>query len=79
MIAIFQTDVACPITAQKLIKGLLDQYKGLKITIDFEDQDHILRVEGANFSIEDIIIFILNEGSRCTHLPIKWDGYPGFN
>jgi hypothetical protein len=75
MIAVFQTNIASANIAEKVIRGLKCQYEGYKITIDLQDHDHILRMEGADFIIRDIIIFIQNMGSRCTHLPIEWDGY----
>jgi hypothetical protein len=78
MIAIFQTNVASTSTAQKIIRGLIRRYDGYKITIDVQDQDHILRIEGADFRIEDIIAFITSNGFKCSHLPIEWDGYPKF-
>jgi hypothetical protein len=75
MIAVFQTNIASANIAEKVIRGLKCQYEGYKITIDLQDHDHILRMEGADFRIEDIIIFIKSKGCRCNHLLVDWDGY----
>ncbi|TCC96931.1 hypothetical protein FBD94_20420 [Pedobacter hiemivivus] len=69
MVAIFKTNVKHPAAAMNVITELLFRYPAFKISIDLEDVDKILRVEGNFFHEEDIIFSLLNNGYICIHLP----------
>lgn len=55
MIKVFRTNVWRQWDADYVIAMLREMYAGYKITIDLDDCDKVLRVEGAAFRPEDII------------------------
>jgi len=69
MVAIFKTNVKHAAAAMNILSQLAYVYPSFKISLDLEDEDKILRVEGNSFQLEDIIFFLLNDGFICVHLP----------
>jgi hypothetical protein len=60
MIKIFKTNISDRNNADRVIRMLEDDYPEFMITIDTEDCDNVLRVEGNRmFSAEDIIDIIM--------------------
>ena len=55
MIKVFKTNVWRQWDADYVIAMLQAMYAGYRITIDLDDCDKVLRVEGAMFRPEDII------------------------
>ena len=68
MIMIFKTDVPNKTSADYIIDNLLKEYPGYTISIDVGDCDKVLRVEGTNFRMEDIINRLQRLGFACEEL-----------
>lgn len=68
MIMVFKTDVPNKTSADHIINNLLKEYPGYIISIDVGDCDKVLRVEGANFRMEDIINRLKRLGFACEEL-----------
>lgn len=68
MVEVFKTNVGRPKEAKPLIKGLIKLFPGHKITIDTEDRDKVLRIEGKNISGHTIINLLQQKGFQCTIL-----------
>jgi len=71
MIGIFKTNAANPARAGYIINLLIDVYPSFKISVDLEDEDNILRVEGNFFDIQDICVLLGMHGILCIHLPVE--------
>jgi len=72
MVAVFKTNAEFPTDAMKIIELLKGVYKGFTVSVDKEDVDRILRVEGDLFDVEDIIILLQYNGFNCVYLPCDW-------
>lgn len=72
MIAVFKTNVGYKIDYELVLQELNKKYLGRKITVDLEDCDKILRVEGDVFIPNDIQMIVINMGYQCEELPIIW-------
>lgn len=70
MVKVFKTDVQYVEEVENIINMLLRKYSGLRITFDLEDEDKILRVEGAFFKAEDVVFCLKEQGYYCVNLPI---------
>ena len=69
MIEVFKTNVET-IDDSKLVLGILSEnYPETTINFDLDDCDNILRVEGNNLIIEQIISIIMAKGFYCEVLP----------
>lgn len=68
MISIFKTDVASKKQKLKVIGYLVTEYPGHRITIDLDDCDKVLRVEGNTFEEKDIITHVNEQGFACMML-----------
>lgn len=69
MVSVFKTNVQCPHKAVFIISGLLSAYPAFRINFDLEDCDRILRVEGSNIEVNDIIAKLEKNGYLCEELP----------
>ncbi|WP_342327673.1 hypothetical protein [Pedobacter sp. FW305-3-2-15-E-R2A2] len=72
MVAVFKTNAEFPTDAMKIIELLSGAYQGFTVSVDKEDEDRILRVEGDVFDVEDIIILLQYNGFNCVYLPFDW-------
>ena len=72
MVAVFKTNAEFPTDAMKIIELLLGVYQGFTVSVDKEDVDRILRVEGDLFDVEDIIFLLQYNGFNCVYLPCDW-------
>lgn len=70
MIKIFKTDVAYAREVSNIVDGLLRDYPCMRINFDLEDEDRIMRIEGAFFKVEDIIALLKKYGHGCVELPL---------
>lgn len=70
MIAVFKTNAQHQADAMRIVQELSGIYPGYKISVDWEDEDRILRVEGETFNIGDIYTIINYIGFNCVHLPV---------
>lgn len=69
MVAVFKTDVQCPDKASFIVNRLLSDYPDFRINFDLEDCDHILRFEGQQIPINNIISSLKKLGHVCEELP----------
>lgn len=70
MVRVFKTDVLYAEEVGAIINDLLLRDPDLRISFDLEDEDKILRVEGAFFKAEDVIFCLKEQGYCCINLPI---------
>lgn len=70
MIKVFKTNVLNTVDADNIINSLLLQYPNFRINFDWDEEETILRVEGAFFKAGDIIHFVRGFGFICIDLPI---------
>jgi len=70
MIAIFKTNINSLVGANKIISKLLTIHPTFIISVDLEDEDRILRVEGDDFEITEICMLIERNHFICIHLPV---------
>lgn len=68
MIAIFETNLQNENDAKHILHHLLHRYPSHRITIDMEDCDHILRVEGDHFRVLEVVSIIKDLGYDCQAL-----------
>lgn len=68
MIKVFKTNIDEKKNADWIVGKLMDKYLGFRITVDTDDCDNVLRVEGSRFNTKDIIIFVRNLGFHCEEL-----------
>ena len=68
MIMVFKTDVPNKTSADYIINNLLKEYPGSIISFDLGDCDKVLRVEGREFRMEDIINRLQRLGFSCAEL-----------
>lgn len=72
MVAVFKTNAEFRTDAMKIIQLLSGAYQGFTVSIDQEDEDRILRVEGDFFDVEDIINLLRYYGFNCVYFPCDW-------
>ncbi|MFL5764424.1 MAG: hypothetical protein ACJ77K_10830 [Bacteroidia bacterium] len=64
-VEIFKTNVGEAEQAERLLSALRQYYPGLKINLDLEDCDKILRLEGSNIIPSDVVSSVLVAGFHC--------------
>lgn len=65
MVEVFKTNVQEVAASKMLIQKLFERFQADRISFDLEDCDKVLRVEGANFSPDDIIESVRSFGYSC--------------
>lgn len=65
MIEIFKTNVELEEPCHAIISTLINTFSSVKVNFDLEDCDKILRVEGADFSVDQIMEKVRILGYRC--------------
>jgi hypothetical protein len=68
MIEIFKTNIDKPWKADQMVAILQVHFSDCSVSIDLEDCDRILRVEGQLLSSETIKEIVVNEGFQCSVL-----------
>ena len=68
MVEVFKTTIQKQTAAMTLLKVLSRQFPLLKINIDLDDCDKVLRVEGHNISPKKIIEILHVNGYQCEML-----------
>ena len=65
MIEVFKTNVETASDATNLVEMLLQQFPASRINFDLQDCDKILRVEGKDFSTEQVMLLLKENGFNC--------------
>lgn len=65
MIEIFKTNVEIEEQCHAIISALINTFSSVKVNFDLEDRDKILRVEGADFSVVQIMETLHLLGYSC--------------
>jgi len=68
MIAVFKTNILNKDNAEEVIKALLKNYQNFIITVDLEDCDKVLRVEGSQFEKTDVLNIVIGLGFHCEEM-----------
>jgi hypothetical protein len=68
MVEVFKTNVQVHEDANDLVGLLRQHYPGHKINFDLHDCDKILRIEGSQISIHNIMQLVNNSGFDCSVL-----------
>lgn len=68
MIAVFKTNIKYQEDANFALQELNKHYSACKVTLDLEDCDKVLRIEGTGFTIKSIIKIISDLGYYCEEL-----------
>ena len=68
MVRVFKTDVDCNDKANLLLAQLSIVISDCHINFDLEDCDRILRLEGSNPPIKEVIQTLANHNHICTEL-----------
>ena len=65
MVEVFKTNIECECVAQKVEKIVIENFQNIQINFDLEDCDKILRIEGEEIPIAEIIKTIQNVDVFC--------------
>ena len=68
MIEVFKTNVQQSTDAVRLVQVLKQNFPSSRINFDLDDCDRILRVEGEDVDIEQIMGLVKGNGFRCSVL-----------
>jgi hypothetical protein len=68
MIEVFKTNVQQSTDAVRLVQVLKQHFPSSRINFDLDDCDRILRVEGEDVDIEQIMGLVKGNGFRCSVL-----------
>lgn len=68
MIKIFRTDVQTEFQVTEIINVLLSEFHNFNISIDLEDWEKILRVQGNGFNGKDVERIVQSQGYQCEEL-----------
>jgi hypothetical protein len=65
MVEVFKTNMKKKSQAEKILRVLQNKFFHLKINFDLEDCDKILRVEGKNIQVKEIIRILKSKKCQC--------------
>ncbi len=65
MIEVFKTNVNEQGQAARILSALVNCFPTVKPNFDLEDCDHVLRVEGNDFTTKEIISLLQSNGHYC--------------
>jgi hypothetical protein len=68
MIEVFKTSVREQEQAEMILSTLVNSFPSIKINFDLQDCDHVLRVEGREFSVIEIVNLLQANGHHCEPL-----------
>lgn len=69
MVEIFKTNIENKKQAERILASLSATFPDLKVNVDLEDCDKILRVEGEAIVPDKVIDFVSITGHQCEMLP----------
>jgi hypothetical protein len=67
-IEVFKTNVENEAQAAEVRQLLMQYFPSSRINFDLHDTDRILRVEGMDFTVEQVVALVNAEGVVCTIL-----------
>ncbi len=65
MVEVFKTNVQNKIQGEQILKALKKKFPQLKINFDLQDCDKILRVDGKNIPVKEIIRILKSKKWQC--------------
>ena len=65
MVEVFKTNIESTSDAHNIVEMLIQLFPGSRINFDLHDCDKILRVEGNNFSPDEVMYLLSNKGFNC--------------
>jgi hypothetical protein len=65
MIEVFKTSVREQVQADIILSALINLFPSIRSNFDLDDCDHVLRVEGNDFTAIQIISFLNCSGYHC--------------
>jgi hypothetical protein len=65
MVEVFKTNVRRPEVARQLRDYIVSLFPGNRVNFDLHDCDNILRIEGDNFSVQQILAAIDSRGYQA--------------
>jgi hypothetical protein len=68
MVEVFRTNVKKHAEAKKIVYALQKEFPRLRINFDLQDCDRVLRVEGENIPVEEIILLLECRNYPCAVL-----------
>jgi hypothetical protein len=68
IVEVFKTNVSGNHEANEVVALLLEHFPGSRINFDLDDCDRILRIEGAGFTTEEVMLLVKRKGVACTLL-----------
>ena len=69
VVKVFKTNINCKADAQKILSLLELNLHPLRVTVDLEDCDKVLRVESASCAETQVISLVNSSGFQCALLP----------
>ena len=65
MVEVFKTNVQNEIQAEQILKALKKNFPRLKTNFDLQDCDKILRMDGKNIPVKEIIRIMKSKKYQC--------------
>jgi hypothetical protein len=65
MIEVFKTNVNEQVQAEIILSVIVNSFPSIKPNFDLQDCDHVLRVEGNDFTTTEIINLLQSNGHFC--------------
>lgn len=67
-IEIFSTNISSKLAAKAIVESLSEQNQDWIVSVDLDDCDKILRVEGGDICVKTITELVQNHGFKCEEL-----------
>lgn len=68
MVEVFATNINSVTRAEQLQVNMQDFFPGIRINFDIDDCDHILRIEGLAFCVQEILQWLKAQGVAASVL-----------
>jgi hypothetical protein len=67
-IEVFKTNVGDENQANELKSVLMHHFPGSRVNFDLHDSDRVLRIEGTDFTVKEVMLLISARGVICSML-----------
>ncbi len=67
-VEVFKTNISAPIDADMVTTLLHRYFPGSRVSVDLEDCDKVLRIEGSNLAALRVIQLVCSKGYHCSML-----------